>query len=163
MIRPLILSLALLPLAACGGGTDAAGLEDQAYNAMASGDSAQALELFDQLLAGMDASDPRMTELSVARCEALAGVDGKKAQEEFLALAEANDLTVKDYTGVAGNLQQAKNFEPAVLVLDAAKQKFPESEEKILALIDELGKKAAAAGDEGAASALQGLGYLGGD
>lgn len=163
MQRLLLLTASLLPLVACGGSGDAASLKDEAYKAMDGGDSAAALSKFDQLLATLPADAADRVEVSVARCEALAGVDGDRAREEFLKLAGEHDLSVRDYTAVAGKLQVAKAYEPAVLVLDAGMKAFPDDKAKIEPLIAELTKKAQAAGDEGAMSALQGLGYLGGD
>ena len=76
----------------------------------------------------------------------------------FAALPD--QVTERTYADIAGRLGDTHSFVEAIALLEAGKERFPES-----ATLDGLGKKlvkqAEQAGDSGALDALSGLGYAG--
>ena len=149
-------------LAACGGGNP----KEDAFAALNSGDFAGAIADFDKAMDGVEQGSSEHIELAVGRCEALAHTDAEAAKNAMIALAEAHKDGVKsgDYKLVASKMVDAKNFEPAIHLLDdGIKNRFPSDSEKLTALIETITMKAEKSGDAGALSALKGLGYVGGE
>ena len=155
----------LLLLASCGGGGgDPAAATDAGYQALGTGDFASAESEFETALAaiGADTAHPQYLKAKLGSITAACRTDPARAQSELLALAEAlpDQVGERTYADIAGRLGDAGNFGEAVALLDAGKQRFPES-----ATLDGLGQKlvkqAEQAGDAGALDALAGLGYAG--
>jgi len=147
-----------LCLSACSGGGDP---KEAGYAALQAGDHATAVSSFDEALAASDPSALDHAELQLARCEALAYVDGAKAEAEFRSLcASGSDIGVKQYSLIAGALLGANATVNAVNVVDMGVKAFP-GDAKMAALLEKV--KEAAATDPAALDALKGMGYLGGD
>ena len=153
----LLLALALA-FTACNGGSDP---KETAYAALQAGDHATAVSAFDEALAASDPGAPDHTELQLARCEALAYLDGDRAEAEFRDLcAGGAEIGVRQYSLIAGALLGADATVNAVNVVDMGVKAFPD-DPKMAALLEKV--KEAAATDPAALDALKGMGYLGGD
>jgi hypothetical protein len=153
-----ILLTLTLSLSACNGGGDP---KEAGYAALQAGDHAAAVSAFDEALAASDSSAPDHAELQLARCEALAYVDGAKAEAEFKSLVKGGaEIGVKQYSLIAGALIGANATVNAVNVVDMGVKAFPD-DAKMAALLEKV--KEAAATDPAALDALKGMGYLGGD
>jgi len=162
MRTPIALILALsTTLAACGG-SDPKAAADEAFQ---SGDYATAVTSFDAAMAAVDKSSPEYLGLAIDRCRALAHTDAASAKDSMIALAKAPESKVKssDYRLVAGEMFDAKEFSPAISLLDdGIKGRFSD-DPKLLAMINKIKTEAEKSGDSETMSALQGLGYAGGD
>jgi hypothetical protein len=159
-----LLATALL-LAACGGGsTDPAEATDLGYRALGTQDYASAKAQFDSALQtiGDDTSHPTYVKAKLGSIQAACRTDPARAEQELVDLAAAlpDQVGERTYADIAGRLGDAGNFGEAVALLDAGKQRFPDS-----ATLDGLGQKlrkqAEQAGDSNALDALSGLGYAG--
>lgn len=162
MRTPTALILALsTTLAACGGGDP----KESAYQALNSGDYAAAAADFEKAMAGVDAGSADYVGLAVGRCEALAHTDAPAAKNEMIALAGSHEgkVSSKDYTLVASKMVDARNFVPAIELLDDGIKNRFKDDPKLLALMDKIKAEAEKSGDDGAMEALSGLGYAGGD
>jgi len=162
-LTALLLALPLA-LAACSGPSDPKALIDEATQSLNSGDFKGAKGGFESALAalGDDKSDPSYMRAKMGWIEAEAHIDGESAKEAFLELAgtaEAN-FQPKDYIKVGSILSSAKNYTPAVYVVDAGVKAFPD-DEKLQKVIEKLQADVAAADDPAATAALDGLGYTG--
>ena len=156
MRTTIFLSIALtLGLQSCGGGDP----QEDAYASQQSGDHEAAVTSFEAALAGMDATSDTYFELSVARCQSLAHVDGDKAEAEFRKLIEADSrINVKQYSLIASELLAASENLSAVNIVDLGVKAFPE-DTKMATLLEKV--KEAAQSDPAALDALKGMGYLG--
>ena len=152
-------------LAACGGGSsDPAEATDAGYQALGAQDYATARSEFEAALEaiGEDTSHPSYVKARLGSIQAACRTDPGRAESELLALSQAvpDAVTERTYADIAGRLGDGGNFTEAIALLDAGKQRFPDS-----ATLDGLGKKlvkqAEQAGDSGALDALAGLGYAG--
>ncbi|MFT5052370.1 MAG: tetraacyldisaccharide-1-P 4'-kinase [Chlamydiales bacterium] len=162
MRTPIALILALsATLTACGGADPKAA----AYEAFQSGDYAAAVTSFNEAMTGVDTTSPEYLGLAVARCEALAHTNANDAKDSMIALADAQGgkVTAKDYNLVAQAMVGAREFAPAILLLDDGIQKRFKDDPKLLALVDKINTEAEKSGDEDTIDALKGLGYVGGD
>ncbi len=162
----LILAAALsLPLifTAC---TDESDPKEGGYEAMQNGDHATAASAFKAALEGTDASAPDYTELRLARCEALAFVNGDESEAEFKSLCEEqSELDSKQYALIGRSLLEAEATANAARVVDMGLTAHPD-DAKLTALMDKVMVAAAEAADgedSDAMDALKGMGYLGGD
>jgi hypothetical protein len=162
-LLPLLACLTLL--AACGGGaTDPAEAADAGYRALGTRDYASAQEEFEAALEaiGDDTSHPTYVKAKLGAIQTACRTDAARAQTELLDLAVAlpDQVTERTYADIAGRLGDAHSFVEAIALLEAGKERFPES-----ATLDGLGKKlvkqAEQAGDSGALDRLSGLGYAG--
>jgi len=155
-------------LAACGGdsstgsGSSAAAASadeaaNSAFKALASGKHAEALRDFDRALVGLDPASAEYRELGLARCEALAHIDGAKTVEAMKAL---QGVSPKQYGKVAQSLIAAKHYAEAAHVMHQGVTAHPDDPE-MLRLKEDI--KAAASKDAEGAAALKGLGYIGGN
>lgn len=159
-----LLCLLSLPLAACGEPADATSRKDDAYLALNGGDALGALAGFDQLLGEMDPSAPDFVEVSVARCQALAGVDPERAKRDFLILDEAHDLEIRDYTAMSGQFLRDEAFLEAIEVCEAGCRAYPDDLDRFEQLKSQLARRAATSGSPEVESILKGFGYgQGGD
>lgn len=146
----------LIVLAACGGSSNPKG---DAFAALNSGRSADAVGYFDQALEGMDEADGSYLELALGKCAALASTDAVAARDLFLTTATSHELTVRDYSQIVSRLVEAKAFDPAIDILAQGKEAFPGEEkvDKMAAIVLSASQKA---GDTSAMDRLKGLGYL---
>lgn len=151
---PVLLALTL-SLAACGGGSGDA--KEDGFQALQSGDYADAAADFEKALATRGQSDADYVEVAVGQCQALAHVDAEKAKTKFLALGD--QAADKDYSIVVAELVTAKELLVAVEVMEAGVTRFPESP-KMQQLKDKVVKASQESGDPDALAALKGLGYL---
>jgi len=163
-------SLALvLPLfaAACGGGIDPETAAVDGRDALAARNHDAAVEYFDVALEGLDASSPDYVSLKIGRLQALAHLEGKGEEvvEEMEALnAEITDdtrLLPRDFKLVTTDLVSAGQYEPAAWVMDLGVKRYP-GDPTMKEVADKVVLAVESAGDEGALSALDGMGYLGG-
>ena len=157
--------LALLTLlAACGGESTPAEATDAGYRALGSRDFTSAEADFELALKaiGADTAHPTYVKAKLGSIQAACETDATRAQSELIDLAAAmpDKVTERTYADIAGRLGDAGSFDEAVALLEAGKQRFPES-----ATLDGLGRKlhkqAEKAGASGALDALSGLGYAG--
>ena len=151
----------LLFLAACGS-NDPKFLTDDGYRALGKGDSKSAVQDFDKAMKRMDPSKPDYLRAAVGHCQALAGLDGKKAKDEFLELARAQPsrVTEQDFSMVVDALSRGHSLVDAVDVMHAGVQMFPESP-KMEALREAVVEESQKADDPEALKSLKGLGYIG--
>ena len=124
MRTTIFLSIALtLGLQSCGGGDP----QEEAYTHQQSANHEAAVASFEQALEGMDATSDTYFELSVARCQSLAHVDGDKAEAEFRKLIESDSrINVKQYSLIASELLSASENLNAVNIVDLGVKAFPE-------------------------------------
>jgi len=166
MRTPTLFLALTLALTACGGATDPASMNDAGAKALNSGDYAGAATQFDAALTaiGDDTANAQYQRAMWGFIEAGAHVDPARAKDDFLAFAKANSATMsaKEYSKVGTWLSSAGAYTEAVFVVDAGIQAYPETP-ALLAMIENIKADAAKAGDADAASALEGLGYLGDD
>ena len=159
----LLLSLAVT-FTSCGGSADPAALTDSGAQSLGSGKYAEAAAQFDEALKGMagDTNNDQYLRAKWGIIEAGAHVSPDRAVTEFLTLVKANSATMsaKDYAKVGSWLTDAKNYVQAINVIDAGVKAYPETP-SLIAQLKDIQKKVEASGDEDAANALGGLGYLG--
>ena len=153
-MRRLLPTLLLASLAACGGGDPA----QAGYDALGSGDYAAAASSFTEALAGTQGA--QRTDLTLQLCQALAHTDAGACVAKMKELDASTELRVQDYSVVVSELKSAKAYAPATDVLKLATAAFP-GDEKLTAMIQDVGDAAKNAGDSDALSALKGLGYVG--
>ncbi len=169
------LSLLLLGLAACGGGSDPAAQVDAGYSALNSGDHAAAISSFEGALGGLEPGTPKHLEAKLGQIQALCHTDPARARGELTGLSKDSGVQAADYNKVVTELvaaAQAKaatsqdevvaTINEAVAILTEGKSTFPDYD-KWDALIKKTGDRAASLGSGDALEALKGLGYVGGD
>ena len=145
----------LLLLSACGS-SDA---KAKGLSALQSGDYDAAATSLETAVASLDPSDPGYMEVAMGHCKALAHVDAQKAKAAFEELASAQELRVADYSEIVTHLLSAKQFVPAIEIMDNGLKKFPD-DTKMAAIRDKVVEQSKQAADPDAMSALEGLGYL---
>ncbi len=155
-------SLLLACLIASCGGSDPKALTDAGSTALNSGDAHGAVASFDRALEHMDTANPDYLRASVGRCQALARIDPKRAEGDFLALAQAQPSRVRepDFTVVATELVRQHAIASAVAVAEAGMRSFADSP-SMKTLRDLVGDAAKKASDPEALKRLKGLGYAG--
>ncbi|TDJ67510.1 MAG: hypothetical protein E2O39_14665 [Planctomycetota bacterium] len=144
-----------LSIAACGGGTGDA--KEAGFQALQSGDFADAAGHFEQALATRSPSDEDYVEIAVGHCQALAHIDPAQTKTTFLALGD--QVTPKDYSIVVVELVAVREFVTAIDILEAGVTRFPESP-KMSVIKDRVVKASLEVGDSAALAKLKGLGYL---
>ncbi len=153
-----------LTLAACGGGgSDPAAANEEGYAALGSGKYANAASHFQTALdaIGSDTSNAQYLRASMGLIETNVHVDPERAKDDFLALASASpQVNAKDYSRIGGMLAGAKQFQPAIAVVDAGIKAYPETP-ALEKMIEQISADAEKSGDAEAINALKGLGYLG--
>jgi len=137
--------------------------------ALQSGHYHEAVRLLTEALKSHSPNDSAYLPLSVSKCQAQAHVDGQRARDEFLALAESQSALIQpeDFTIVVEALFSAKHFKEAVDVLAAGSERFP-AQTKFEPLLAKVGKavekQARDQANPEAAEALnelKNMGYLG--
>jgi hypothetical protein len=115
-------------------------------------------------IGAVEAGSEEHLELAVARCQALANSDAPACQREFLGLATSSSglVTAKDFSMVVNALIDARNYVPAIDIMDAGIKKFPD-DATMVELRTNLITESKKAADPAAIRALESLGYLGGD
>ena len=165
MRTPHCLTLALaLSLAACGGGSGDA--KEAGFQALQSGDFADAVASFEEALETRSTGDADYAEVAVGHCQALAHVDSTKTKTTFLALED--HTTDKDYSIVVAELVSVSEFEVAIEILAAGVARFPSSP-KMQQIRERVGKTMEIASRESAnpeattaLKALESMGYTSG-
>jgi len=159
----LALTLALVLLASCGGGSDPKALTDSAYGSLRSGNYQEAARGFDQALAALgEDRGPAWVRAKMGAIEARTQVDAPRAKDELLELAgdHPSAVTDKEYSLIGGRLGEANALKDAVAVLEAGMKAYPESPH-LQALMMKLGDKAKSSGNTELQNNLKGLGYVG--
>jgi hypothetical protein len=158
-VRTLALVLPLFVAAACS--DDPKSLTNDGQAALNSGDARGAVTAFEKALAKMDASNPDFLRAAVGRCQALARIDGKKAKDEFLALAKAQPGKVLDvdFHIVVSEFVNAGNFLDAIDVMKTGIDLFPQSK-KMVEIKEAVVAASKKMGDPAVLSKLKGLGYI---
>jgi hypothetical protein len=156
--------LTLPLLSGCGGdagGGSPAELTDAGYASLGTSDWQGALTSFESALAGIEPGGEGFVRAAMGEIEALVHIDAEKAKDKFLALAQSypDAIGTRQYKTVGGQLTSEKKFTEAIAVLDAGMKAHAE-DPSLMALIDRVKEEAEKAGDSGALSALEGLGYL---
>lgn len=158
-----LLVLLLFATQACSD-ADPRALTDSGSKALDSGDHAAAAKNYAAALEaiGADTQHPEWLRAQLGSIRARIHIDPGAAAEDFLALARAHSskITPDHFNVIGGRLGDAGRLTEASAVLEAGLQAHPESPH-LLALRNELGKRAEASGDAGALEALKGLGYVG--
>jgi hypothetical protein len=151
------LALALFT-ASCGGGGNPT---DEGYAALGKSDWSAAASSFEQALKGLSPTDPGFKRAKMGHVEALIHLDAKSSEQEFLALARGNPELIgsDEYRTVASKMTSAKQYLPAIGVLDAGLKANPE-DPKLMAVLEKVKSEAQKSNDAGALDALKGLGYL---
>jgi len=154
-------AITLLALASCGGGPSTpTDLHNAGLDLASAGDFAGAISSYQEALGGADETLALQIRLDLAN--AMCHTDAAAAADEFMSIVESNadDLTERDYMSVGRQLKDASAFIEAVVVVDAGVKNLGEAP-KLLELISQIGKDAAASGDSSVHDALKGLGYIG--
>ena len=151
-----------LTLAACGGGATPASLNTEGNTALGSGQYSTAAEHFEAALAaiGSDTSHDQYLRARMGLIEATVHLDAEKAKNDFLDLAKSsNSVGAKEYSKIGGMLANAGAFNPAIELVDAGIQAYPETPQ-LQKIIEQIKTQATQSGDSSALKALEGLGYL---
>ena len=153
----LLLALSMT-LASCGEGD----VKASAVSALQSGDWGKAAADFEKAMNAAEAGSDEYVALAVDRCKALAHTDAEGAKNLLIEIASAHSDKVreKDYSLVASEMVSARNFVPAIHMLDDGIKRYPEAP-KLQQLIEKIKVEAEKGGDSETMSALQGLGYVG--
>ena len=156
--------LTLPLLTGCGG--DAGGgspseMTDAGYASLGSSDFQGALTSFEGALANIEPGGEGFIRAAMGEVEALIHIDAGQARDKFLALAQSypDAIESRQYKTVAGQMTSEKKFTEAIAVLDSGLQTYAE-DPSLMALLERVKEEAEKAGDTGALSALEGLGYL---
>jgi hypothetical protein len=162
-LRPFaFLVLYLLP--ACGGSSDPRALADEGSKALNSGKYEEAAASYERALAaiGSDTGNPEWKRAKMGLIQARVHLDAGRAKDDFLQLASAGPgkITDSDFNLIGSKLGDAGKLKEATEVLTAGMQAHPESPH-LKALMDDIGKRAEASGDESTLASLKGLGYVG--
>ncbi len=157
MSRALRTLLTVLPLVltACGSGDP----KKEGLDALQDSRWSDAVASLDKAIVDLDPSSPDYMEVAMGRCKALAHVDAKKAQTEFETLVAAGKVKVADFSEVVSHLLSAKQYVPAIELMDKGIKQFPE-DPKMIQIRDTVVAQSKQANDPAANAALTGLGYL---
>lgn len=168
-IASILLALPILA-ASCGGSADPTDLTKAGETSLGSQDSGKAAESFDAALKaiGADTTHPMYVRAKLGLAEAFAGTDPSQSQSILAALLKElpGKITAKDFIAVMNKMSESSAddaIKATAETLKLALSAFPEAKAKLDVLGKFLAVKAAKAGDTGGASALDGLGYTGGD
>ena len=168
-IAPALLALPIL-FASCGGSADPTELTKSGETALGSKDSASAAESFDAALEaiGADTSHPMYKRAKLGLAEAYAKSNPTKSKQilEDLLKALPGELTAKDFINIMNRMAESSDEDAITITLETltqALEAFPEEKAKLDVVGQFLATKAASSGNLDAASALDGLGYTGGD
>jgi hypothetical protein len=145
----------LLLVGACGGQSS----EKAAYQALGSGQFAEAVGLFDRALSVVEETDERYLGLLLGKCSALASTDAPRARDLFLATADSHALKVQDYNLVVSHLVSARAFDPAIDIMEEGAKAFPD-DPKIKEMGQVVRKASEKTGDTAALARLKSLPYL---
>jgi len=158
-LRTLAFVLPLFVAAACS--DDPKSLTNDGLAALNSGNAKGAVTAFEKALVKMDASNPDYLRAAVGRCQALARIDGKKAKDQFLALAKAQSGRVldQDFHIVVSEFVNSGQFLDGIDVMQAGIVLFPSSK-KMVEIKDAVVAASKKAGDPAVLSKLKGLGYI---
>lgn len=130
MIRPVLVALAPLALAACSAPADPASLNDRGYASLGEGRHADALVVFESALdrLGDDSTDPQVERARWGAIEAACYVDADGAKERLLewARVDPSSLEPRDFVRVSSWLLDAGEFELAKAVVDAGETARPD-------------------------------------
>jgi len=151
-----------LTLASCGGGADSSdpvAMTDAGYSKLDAQDYESAEADF-QAAIDAGAAGAGLKDATLGLVRAMAYTKAEEAAKAFTDFATANAdlLSVKDYSSVGGELMSAGSAADAAYVIDAGIKRF-EGDASLIKVMDAI-KAKAASGDAAAASALSGLGYL---
>jgi hypothetical protein len=158
-MKHLFSTLPLLALVFLAGSCGSADPKTEGLSALQASDYGKAAVHLETALASLDPGSPDYMEVARGRCKALAHTDSQKAKAEFEKLASARELRVADYSEIVGHLLSAKQFMPAVEIMDGGLKKFPDDPKMIL-IKEKVIAQSKQAADPAAMQALAGLGYL---
>lgn len=164
MPRPSHLALTLgLLLSGCSG-SDPKALTAEGTSKLSAGDAKSALECFDEALARMQPQGGDFMRASMGRFQALARLEPKRAQTEFLAFQTAHGGEVKEaeFKIIVDELIRRGNFGPATDIIEAGQKAFPGSP-LMAQLLKSAGDAASKSNDPAAKARLKGMGYVGDD
>ncbi len=158
-------ALALCLASACGGSSDPRALTDEGSKALNSGDHAAAAKSFDAAVAalGDKPSDPDWLRAKLGGIQARTQTDASRAKGDFLELArtQPTQVTADNFSLIGSKLADAGHVKEAAEVLEAGLKAHPDSK-ALVALREDLGKRAESSGDPELLKGLEGLGYVGG-
>lgn len=163
MRTPTLLALfCSLALTACGETTASL---DSGFAALRDGDHAGAVSAFDAVLAGLEKGTPEFKQACLGRIQALAHVDTAKAKETFLSEAKGGGMTANDYGDIVTELYAVGSEDAQVAAIDIlhAGSEALAGDATIQKMLDKAIADAKKNPEGAAASALDGLGYLGGE
>ena len=168
-IASLLLALPILA-ASCGGSADPTDLTKAGETSLGSQDSAAAAQSFDAALKaiGTETAHPMYVRAKLGLAEAFASTDPNQSQTIIAALLKElpGKVTAKEIIAVMNKMSESSADDAigaTIATLKLAIDEFPDAKAKLDVLGNFLKAKAEKAGDTGGASALDGLGYTGGD
>lgn len=153
-------ALCLVALALACRGEVSQGPLDAAYRALQSGDAQRAVTILEPHLQLLDVESAPFLDGTLLLSEALATVAPSRALQ-VLSEVPAARLASRDWDRVAATLQSRGHLEDAARLTDAGLKRWP-GDTRLVERMEELKRLAASGGQPGLASALKGLGYLGG-
>lgn len=161
-LAPALGALALA-LGACGGTTDPAAETSAGYAALGRGDAEGALDHFVDALEVLGPDDPGYARARMGAIEAKARLVPAAAAESLLdwAAERPEQVAAGDHHKVGALLAGLEAFDPAIDVLHAGCERFPE-DEKLETAIESMKAAAAERGDDAVFARIAGLGYGGG-
>jgi hypothetical protein len=157
-------------MASCGGSSDPKALTSSGETSLGTQDWASAAGDFEAALKaiGADTAHPMYVRAKLGMAEALGSSNPAESKSILTELQKAlpGKATVDDWIKIMNAMAGSTN-DDAISVTAAAialaQKNFPESLDSLDEIGAMLAKKAAESGNEDAASALDGLGYTGGD
>ncbi|MBI5364413.1 MAG: hypothetical protein HZA53_14630 [Planctomycetes bacterium] len=160
LLPPAALTLGLV-LSACSG-SDPKAMTAEGTRKLGAGDAKAALECFDDALAHLQPQGGDFLRASMGRFQALARLEPKRAQTEFLAfhVAHPNDVKEAEFKLVVDELLRRGSVAPATDLIEAGQKAFPNSP-LMAQLLKAAGDAAKKSGDPAAVNKLKGLGYAG--
>jgi hypothetical protein len=161
-MKHLLPTLPLLALVFSAGSCGSADPKAEGMSALQASDYGKAAVHLETALASLDPGSPDYMEVAMGRCKALAHTDSQKAKAEFEKLATSQDMRVADYSEIVSHLLSAKQFMPAIEIMDGGLKKFP-GDPKMILIKEKVVAQSKQAADPAAMQTLKGLGYLGGD
>lgn len=158
-IRLLAAAALAVVLVACGN-SDPKTLIAEGNKALTSGDSAAALEKFNEAVTLLKPTDGQFLDAKMGVIEALIAKEPQRAADELKLLANAQPEKIgsKQFIYVGGQMVSARQYEPAVKLIHEGIQRYSADAPALKKVMERI--KQEAANDKGANDLMRSLGYL---